>query len=102
METRLRVVLIDGGLPRPKPQHVVRTPSGAFVGRLDLAYPEARLAVEYDGADHWKQRREDDRRRTAVRAQDWEVLVYSADDVYKTPIETAQEVARHYYARRAR
>jgi very-short-patch-repair endonuclease len=102
METRLRVVLIDGGLPRPKPQHVVRTPSGAFVGRLDFAYPEVELAIEYDGADHWKQRREDDRRRTAVRELGWEVLVYSADDVYKTPIDTAREVARHYYARRTR
>ena len=102
METRLRVVLLDGGLPKPEAQHEVRTPAGRLVGRLDLAYPEAKLGVEYDGADHWKQRREDDRRRTAIREQGWEVLVYSADDVYKTPIATCGEVARYLRARTAR
>lgn len=102
METRLRVVLLDGGLPAPQPQHEVRNPAGRLLGRLDLAYPEAKLGVEYDGADHWKQRREDDRRRTAIREYGWEVLVYSADDVYKTPIATSGEVARHLRARTAR
>ena len=85
METRMRMALIDGGLPRPKPQHEVHRSVGGFVGRLDLAYPEATVGVEYDGADHWKQRREDDRRRAAIRACGWEVLVFSADDVFKTP-----------------
>jgi hypothetical protein len=102
MESRLRMLLIDDGLPRPEPQHVVRTPSGAFVGRLDLAYPAVRLGVEYDGADHWKQRREDDRRRTSIREQDWEVLVYSADDIYRTPDRTLAEVRRTRRARMTR
>jgi very-short-patch-repair endonuclease len=92
METRMRIALIDGGLPRPQPQHEVHRVSGGFVGRLDLAYPEAKLGVEYDGADHWKQRREDDRRRAAIRACGWEVLVYSADDVFKTPWAMCAEV----------
>jgi hypothetical protein len=92
METRLRMLLIDAGLPRPVPQHEVRDRLNRLVGRLDLAYPEARLAVEYDGADHWKQRREDDRRRAAIRACDWEVCVFSADDVYLTPDATARYV----------
>jgi very-short-patch-repair endonuclease len=99
METRLRVVLLDGGLPKPKAQHEVRTSTGRLCGRLDLAYPEAKLGVEYDGADHWWQRREDDRRRTAIREQGWEVLVYSSKDIYKTPIATSGEVARHLRAR---
>ena len=92
METRTRVALIDGGLPRPTPQHEVRHAHGGLAGRLDLAYPEAKLGVEYDGADHWKQRREDDRRRAAIRACGWEVLVYSADDVFKTPWTMCAEV----------
>jgi len=99
METRLRVVLIDGGLPKPTPQHEVYTSTERFCGRLDLAYPMAKLGVEYDGADHWLQRREDDRRRTAIREQGWEVLVYSADDIYKTPIATSGEVSRYLRAR---
>jgi hypothetical protein len=99
METRLRVVLLDGGLPKPTPQYEVRTGTGQLLGRLDMAYPQAKLGVEYDGADHWLQRREDDRRRTAIREQGWEILVYSSDDVYKTPIATSGEVARYLRAR---
>ena len=95
METRMRVELLTAGLPRPEAQHNVYDGHGGFVGRLDLAYPDARLGVEYDGADHWKQRREDDRRRTKMREQGWEVLVYSADDVFKTPITMCAEVRRH-------
>jgi hypothetical protein len=88
METRLRMLLINAGLPRPKPQHEVRDRWDTLVGRLDLAYPDVRLGVEYDGADHWKQRREDDRRRAAIRACDWEVCVFSADDIFLTPDAT--------------
>jgi len=46
METRLRMLLINGGLPRPQPQHEVRDHSDCFVGRLDLAYADVRLGVE--------------------------------------------------------
>jgi hypothetical protein len=38
MESRLRLVLIAGGLPWPVTQYEVRSPDGAFVARLDLAY----------------------------------------------------------------
>ena len=99
METRMRVELIDAGLPQPEAQHNVYDDHGNFVGRLDLAYVNARLGVEYDGADHWTQRRDDDRRRTRIREQGWEVLVYSADDVFRTPITMCAEVRRHLRSR---
>lgn len=99
METRLRVGLTDDGLPRPKAQHEVYDARGGLCGRLDLAYPEAKLGVEYDGADHWLQRQADERRRARIREQEWEVLVYSADDVFKTPLATSAEVRRHLRAR---
>lgn len=50
-ESRLRVKFIVDGLPRPVAQYVVRA-AGEFVARLDLAWPEARVAVEYDGIWH--------------------------------------------------
>jgi len=81
METRLRYLLVAAGLPRPTAQHVVRDASGAFVARLDLAYVGPRVAIEYDGAFHWDQRREDDLRREALRALGWTVLVVSASDL---------------------
>jgi very-short-patch-repair endonuclease len=101
METRLRVEMTNSGLPRPAAQFEVRTRCGEFVGRVDLAYPEARLAIEYDGAWHWKQRRDDDRRRARIRAQDWEVLVFDADDVYRTPLAMCAEIATMLRARAA-
>lgn len=91
METRTRLVLIDGGLPRPTAQFVVSDGDGCFVARLDLAYPSDKVAVEYDGAFHWTQRREDDRRRDRLRALGWTVVVASASDIYREP---GQLVAR--------
>lgn len=90
METRLRVGLVGCGLPRPEAQVDVFSSGGAFIGRVDLAYVDARLAVEYDGAWHWERRRQDDRRRAALRAAGWEVLVFSAEDLKTTDLVAAQ------------
>ena len=91
MESRMRLALVWSGLPRPIAQHEVRH-RGELVGRVDLAYVEQKIAVEYDGAWHWKQRQEDDRRRARLRALGWVVLVYYADDVFKKPADMIAEV----------
>lgn len=63
METRLRLALVLGGLPPPRVQYRL-IDRGVCVARFDLAYPDARLAIEYDGDGH-----EDDLdRRRDVRA----------------------------------
>jgi very-short-patch-repair endonuclease len=49
-ESELRVRLVLAGLPRPQVQHRVII-EGRFIARVDLAWPELRVAVEYDG--HW-------------------------------------------------
>jgi hypothetical protein len=92
METRLRVVLIDGGLPRPYVQFPVTDGSGRVFARLDLAYPEHKVAIEFDGAWHWNRRRDDDRRRDRLRALGWDVLVFSAEDL-KAPEAVVSRVA---------
>jgi hypothetical protein len=64
-ETRLRVALVRAGLP-PVVQHVINDEHGFALARVDLAYPDAKLAVEYDGADHLERRHEErDRYRDA-------------------------------------
>ena len=45
MESRIRVALHLGGLPAPVVQHPVVARGSRFY--LDLAYPHARLAIEY-------------------------------------------------------
>lgn len=48
-EMRLVRRLVAYGLPEPVRQFVVRDPAGRFVARVDLAWPDRRLALEYDG-----------------------------------------------------
>jgi hypothetical protein len=100
METRVRLLLVLAGLPRPTSQLIVRDARGLFVARVDFAYEEQRLIVEYDGALHWEQRRADDRRRDALRAVGWTVLVFGRADYYDNPHVIVATVARAL-ARRA-
>jgi very-short-patch-repair endonuclease len=101
METRLRLVLVEGGLPRPQAQWEITNAAGVVQWRLDLAYPDVKVAVEYDGAWHWRQRRDDDRRRAALRALGWDVHVFDSDDVYGNPDRIVHEVRAAIRARRA-
>lgn len=94
METRVRLLVVLAGLPRPTPQLIVLDRLGRFVARADLGYERERLIVEYDGAFHWEQRREDDRRRDAMRDLGWTVLVVSREDYYETPQRIVAEVSR--------
>ncbi|MGC4787308.1 endonuclease domain-containing protein [Micromonospora sp. DT178] len=90
METRLRLLLLDAGLPPAVAQHDVRKADGRFVGRVDLAWPALRVAVEYDG-DHHRERahfRQDVARLNALRAAGWIVLRFTADDVLRHPTRT--------------
>lgn len=48
METRLRLLLVLAGLPRPEVQFVV--PEARV--RFDLAYPQVKLAIEFDSDEH--------------------------------------------------
>ena len=50
-ESRVRVRLVLAGLPVPVCQHVVLD-GRRFVARVDLAWPEWKVALEYDGHDH--------------------------------------------------
>ena len=48
-ETRLERLLRRARMPMPTRQYEVRKQDGAFVARLDFAWPERRVAVEPDG-----------------------------------------------------
>lgn len=87
MESWVRVTLALAGVPRPEPQLVVRDELGGFVARVDLAWPDQRLVVEYDG-DHHRDRAvwvRDLRRREELERLGWTVLVVTAADVLRHP-----------------
>jgi hypothetical protein len=81
-ESRVRVACHLGGLPHPVPQFEVYD-DGVFLGQVDLAWPEARLIVEYEGAYHFDelQIRSDDARYEALLAAGWRVVRLSSIDV---------------------
>jgi hypothetical protein len=96
MESRVRVLLVTSGFEPPIAQYAVTNRTGEFVARADFAYPDRRIIVEYDGALHWEQRREDDRRRDKMRALGWTVLVASREDYYEQPQEFLGLVRRAF------
>ncbi|MFY1635837.1 DUF559 domain-containing protein [Solwaraspora sp. WMMB335] len=106
MESRLRLLLHDAGLPKPTPQYEIRSPASnggvRFVARVDLAYPQWKIAIEYEG-DHHRARavfRRDVTRFNALRAAGWLALRFTADDVLRRSGQLVQTV-RQAIAERA-
>lgn len=81
-ESRLRVTLALIGL-RPVPQYAVLDAAGRFVARVDLAFVEDRIAVEYEGSWHWEpgQLRRDRQRLDRLTAAGWRVIHVTAQDL---------------------
>lgn len=84
-ETRTRLFLLDNGLTGFVLQY---TPPGTRY-RLDLAWPDYKVAVEYDGAGHRtkKQQADDEIRRNRLRAAGWIIEVVTATSLTGTPAE---------------
>jgi hypothetical protein len=82
-ETRLRLVLAAAGLPCPVAQYRVFDGDG-FIARVDFAYPELRIAIEYDGLWHGERRAflDDRRRLNRLVAAGWIVLHVTVDDLH--------------------
>lgn len=83
-ESRLRVLLVEAGFATPQLQHEVRDARERFVARVDLAYPEQRLAIEYEGDHHRvqaQQWRRDIGRTRELEHLGWRVLRVTASDL---------------------
>jgi very-short-patch-repair endonuclease len=87
-ESWLRLRLIDAGFPFPRPQYEVIDHRGRIIARIDLAYPEIKLAMEYDGAafhSHDDDRTHDEQRRGLLTdAYGWRVEPATKADVLGT------------------
>lgn len=87
MESVLRWLIHEAGLPAPVLQHVVRDGEGRFLGRVDLAWPDRRVLVEFDGDVHRDRRVfvDDLRRQNGLVLADWTVLRFTSADVRGRP-----------------
>jgi hypothetical protein len=101
MESRLRMALYEGGLPRPVTQYKVPNGFGGTLAEVDIAYPERELGVEYDGHVHeaTRQRTKDLRRHNRLQGADWLVLYYSAADYYTRKHVIIREVTEQWEKR---
>ena len=83
MESEARLAMIDGGLPVPELQYEIIDGNGEL-RRLDFAWPDQRVAAEYDGVA-WhsgaEAMRRDRRRYNALQDIDWVVVPIVFEDV---------------------
>lgn len=92
METRLRMLLVLGGLPRPEVQGSIHDDQGHLLGRPDLLYRLQRLAIEYDGVNHRDRLVDDNRRQNRLIGGGFRLLRFTATDVYETPDSVVMQV----------
>ncbi|HEX2774961.1 MAG TPA: DUF559 domain-containing protein [Micromonosporaceae bacterium] len=86
-ESQLRLVLVDGGLPPPEPQVWVHDQYGVGRYRVDLAYRERKVGVEYDGVSHLNRERlrYDRDRANWLDANGWTMRYFTDRDLYRRP-----------------
>jgi very-short-patch-repair endonuclease len=78
-EGRIARWLVASGLPKPVQQHRVRIDGRTY--RIDLAYPRAKVGIEYDGWTFHKGRTSfdaDRRRDNALRLVGWLMLHFTS------------------------
>ncbi|WP_426183860.1 endonuclease domain-containing protein [Microbacterium sp. TWP3-1-2b2] len=82
-ETETRLLIVTAGLPEPLIQFEVHD-GGRLVGRVDLAYPELKIAIEYEGDGHRTDKaqwRRDVQRQRELEALGWIVIRLTEDDL---------------------
>lgn len=103
LEDRVLRLLRRAGLPEPVCQHEVRD-GDRFVGRVDFAYPNLRLAIEADGYEWHSSRarwQRDLARGNDLLVLGWRVVHVTAGDLRGRPdtvlriVEEAIDSARH-------
>ncbi|GGD66946.1 hypothetical protein [Microbacterium murale] len=100
-ETETRLLLVDSGLPEPSVQHEVWA-DGRLLGRTDLAYPEQRIAFEYEGDGHRTDKdqwRKDIQRQRHLEGQGWIVIRLTQADLDEPELLVAS-IRRAMAARR--
>jgi hypothetical protein len=91
-ESWLHLLLVENGFPHPEVNWPIHSPDGREVYFLDQAWPELRIAVEYDGYAAHANRLEQDRARDEdLRRRGWIVVRVRIDDLTE-PAEFFQQL----------
>lgn len=79
-------MIVRAGLPEPVVQYEVRE-GGILLARVDLAYPDLRIAIEYEGDGHRTDKRQwrtDIRRQRDLEDRGWTVIRLTELDLRDT------------------
>jgi hypothetical protein len=99
-ESWLMLSLFDAGFPVPTPQFPVLDVAGREIYRLDLAWEEPRVAVEYDGyVVHAERTARDAARDADLRRRGWIVIRADVEDL-KDATRLHAEIRRAFWQRR--
>ncbi len=96
METRLRLIIVQAGLPTPRVQWVVQDAGARTAVWLDLAWPDQRIGIEYEGEGHTDpvEVLRDAGRYTRLVDRGWRIYRYTRFDVYGDPGRIVAELTR--------
>jgi hypothetical protein len=84
METRLLQVLRRRGLPDPVPQFEVYDDHGMFIARVDAAYPQWKVAIEYESLEYHTGAEavlRDSGRRNRLMSAQWSPVTATIEDI---------------------
>lgn len=97
MESEARLVMIDHGLPLPELQYPIHG-HGGEMWRVDFAWPDMRLAAEYESIE-WHagpaEMLRDKIRWAKLQELGWTIVPIVVDDVRREPGRLAARIARH-------
>ncbi|MES1212756.1 MAG: hypothetical protein ABUT11_04335 [Leifsonia sp.] len=93
-ETLIRLTLVSAGIPEPELNWPLATNHRS--PRLDLAWPNYRFGLEYDGDHHRspEQFMSDIRRQERIHDEQWAVMRATRDDLFDRPSELVSRVHR--------
>lgn len=101
-ETSLRLMVVDAGFPEPDLNVDVHADDGRFIGRADMAWPDLRIALEYDGDHHRTDRdafRRDRSRGNDFTSEGWVVIRATSVDLAR-PATVFEHLRRAFDHRR--
>jgi len=103
LEDKVLALIRRARLPEPVTQYPLFA-DGRFVARIDLAYPEMKIAIEADGYTWHKSKarwQRDLTRGNNLLELGWKPLRFTKDDVEQRPDEVVHRIATAVAARRA-
>ena len=97
-ETRLRLLIVRAGFPPPETQYPIFNEYRVLIGEADMAWPDIKVAVEYEGRHHTDpdQLRKDIARMDEMMEMGWIVIRVTARD---TPAATLRKILRAWALR---